>query len=172
MTTPRTSVTSRTRLFIPFIILSDSDDEDTTLPVVSAPLSPDYVSASPDYSPDSELDSEPAEDDLLDEDLTETAESLQTQTAFTSFVQPPFIRLSPLTASPSSPPPLLLPSSFLNRSRSPSPPIPLETMTLRARVETLEQQDMVTQDSLRIIRDRITVLQLRAVAAEQQATNL
>ncbi|GKD14202.1 hypothetical protein Tco_1198609 [Tanacetum coccineum] len=40
MTTPRTPVTSRTRIFIPFIILPDSKDEDTTLPVRSAPLPP------------------------------------------------------------------------------------------------------------------------------------
>ncbi|GJV63440.1 hypothetical protein Tco_1474268 [Tanacetum coccineum] len=47
-----------------------------------------------------------------------------------------------------------------------------EIMALRARVETLEQQDRVTRDSLRIARGRITRLQLRAVAAEQQATDL
>ncbi|GJS13079.1 hypothetical protein Tco_0407551 [Tanacetum coccineum] len=74
MTTPHTSVTSRTRIFIPLIILSDSKDEDTTLPVVYAPLSPDYVPALPDYSPDSDLDSKPVEDDSPDVDLTETGE--------------------------------------------------------------------------------------------------
>ncbi|GKA30681.1 hypothetical protein Tco_0716986 [Tanacetum coccineum] len=129
-----------------------------------APLSLDYVPASPD--------SEPEEDDSSDKDLAETVESLQTQNALTSFVQPPFIRLSPLAASPSSPPPLVLPSSSRKRSKSPSPPLPPETVTLRARVETLEQHDMVTRDSLRIARDRITLLQLRAVAAKQQATDL
>nr|GFC81866.1 hypothetical protein [Tanacetum cinerariifolium] len=34
-------------------------DEDATLPVVSAPLSPDYVPDSPDYSLDSDSDFEP-----------------------------------------------------------------------------------------------------------------
>nr|GEU92612.1 hypothetical protein [Tanacetum cinerariifolium] len=47
-----------------------------------------------------------------------------------------------------------------------------ENVALRARVETLKQQDRVTQDSLSIARGRITRLQLRAVAAKQQATNL
>ncbi|GJU01536.1 hypothetical protein Tco_1111874 [Tanacetum coccineum] len=40
MTTPRTPVTSHARIFIPFIILPDSKDADTTLPVRSAPLPP------------------------------------------------------------------------------------------------------------------------------------
>ncbi|GJZ74508.1 hypothetical protein Tco_0638973 [Tanacetum coccineum] len=43
MSTPRTSVTSHTRLFIPFIILSDFENEDTTLPVVFAPSPPDRM---------------------------------------------------------------------------------------------------------------------------------
>nr|GFA02426.1 hypothetical protein [Tanacetum cinerariifolium] len=47
-----------------------------------------------------------------------------------------------------------------------------ETVTLCARVETLKQDDEVTRDSLRITRSRITLLQLRVVAAEQQATYL
>ncbi|GJV95535.1 hypothetical protein Tco_1547112 [Tanacetum coccineum] len=84
MTTPRTPVTSRTRIFIAFIILPDSKDEDTILPVKSAP----------------------------------------------------------------------------------------EIVALSARVETLEQQNRVTRVSLRIATGRITLLQLRAVAAEQQATDL
>ncbi|GJT06207.1 hypothetical protein Tco_0840669 [Tanacetum coccineum] len=37
MTTPRTPITSRTRIFIAFIILPDSTDEDTILPIKSAP---------------------------------------------------------------------------------------------------------------------------------------
>nr|GEW41723.1 retrovirus-related Pol polyprotein from transposon TNT 1-94 [Tanacetum cinerariifolium] len=40
MSTSHTLVTSRTRIFIPFIILPDSEDEDTTLPVRSALLPP------------------------------------------------------------------------------------------------------------------------------------
>ncbi|GJX24399.1 hypothetical protein Tco_0228844 [Tanacetum coccineum] len=83
MTTPRPSVTPHTRVLIPFIILSNADDEVTTLPVRPAPLSPDYVPASPDYSPDSDSDSKPIKDDSLDKDLTETSESPHTQTALT-----------------------------------------------------------------------------------------
>ncbi|GKD46316.1 hypothetical protein Tco_1270961 [Tanacetum coccineum] len=95
MPTPRASVTSCTRLFIPYIILSYSEDEDATLTIVFAPLSLDYVSASPDYSLDSDSDFKPAEDDSSDEDLTKTVESLQTQTALTPVVQPPPTRSLP-----------------------------------------------------------------------------
>ncbi|GKB42541.1 hypothetical protein Tco_0887483 [Tanacetum coccineum] len=216
MSTPHISITSRTRLFIPLIILSDSKDEDTTLPVVSAP-SLDRVSTLFGYSPDSDLDSEPTEDDSSDEDMIETAESPQTRTALTSFVQPPLVRQSPSATSPSLPPPSVLPSSSHKRSRSPSPPLSLvsppppppppvalvalmlvlpmdelsperiesveddvetlrarlayaeyENVALRVKVETLEQHNEVTRDLLKIAKGRITLLQLRAVAAEQQ----
>nr|GEW44004.1 hypothetical protein [Tanacetum cinerariifolium] len=40
MTTPRSPDTSRTRIFISFIILPDYEDEDTTLPIRSALLPP------------------------------------------------------------------------------------------------------------------------------------
>ncbi|GKB37004.1 hypothetical protein Tco_0881946 [Tanacetum coccineum] len=86
MITPRPSVTPRAGVPIPFIILSNSHDEVTTLPVRHAPPSPDYVPALPDYSPDSDLNSDPSEDDSPDQDETETAESLPTQTALTSIV--------------------------------------------------------------------------------------
>ncbi|GJZ64561.1 hypothetical protein Tco_0620982 [Tanacetum coccineum] len=213
MTTPRTPVTLRARIYIPFITMSDYEDEDTTLPVRSAPLSPDYVLASPDYSlsivicTKEEFYRNSFEDgvgvggdyacltisviltpDSPNEDQTEAAESLHTQTALTPVVQPPPIRplptssaivllprqeipLPPSTTSPSSPLPSLLPSStqtlhaILASAKQ-------ETVTLRARVETLEQHDEVTRDSLRIARGRITRLQLRAVATEQHVTEL
>nr|GEX84018.1 reverse transcriptase domain-containing protein [Tanacetum cinerariifolium] len=97
-----------------------------------------------------------------------------------------------------SPPLLLLPSSSRKRSRSPSPSLPTavppppehiesigddketlcaslayamqETMTLRARVRSLEQHDLVTRESLRIARGRITRSQLQAEYAEQEET--
>ncbi|GJR19949.1 zinc knuckle CX2CX4HX4C containing protein, partial [Tanacetum coccineum] len=47
-----------------------------------------------------------------------------------------------------------------------------ETVTLRARVESLEQHDVVTRDSLRTAKGRITRLQVRAVYAEQEASEL
>ncbi|GJZ97450.1 hypothetical protein Tco_0669903 [Tanacetum coccineum] len=47
-----------------------------------------------------------------------------------------------------------------------------ETMTLHARVGSLEQHDMVTRESLKIARGRITRSQLRAEYAEQEVREL
>ncbi|GJT47571.1 hypothetical protein Tco_0956286 [Tanacetum coccineum] len=47
-----------------------------------------------------------------------------------------------------------------------------ENVALRVKVETLEQHNEVTRDLLKIAKGRITLLQLRAVAAEQQVINL
>ncbi|GKF61801.1 hypothetical protein Tco_0181855, partial [Tanacetum coccineum] len=77
-TTPGPSVTPHAGVLITFIILSDPDDKVTTLSVRHAPPSPDYVQASPYYSPDLDLDSNPSEDDSLGDDLTKTVESLYT----------------------------------------------------------------------------------------------
>nr|GEU59896.1 hypothetical protein [Tanacetum cinerariifolium] len=74
MSTSRPHVTSRTRIFVSISILSDYEDDDTTLPVVSTPSSPDRVPASSGYSPDSDSNSAPTEDDSSNEDLSETAE--------------------------------------------------------------------------------------------------
>ncbi|GKB08138.1 hypothetical protein Tco_0836422 [Tanacetum coccineum] len=86
-----------TRSSIPYIILTDSEIEDATLAVVPAPLSLDYVPASPDYTSDSNSDSEPfkedpqeanpdeyseeelSEDDSSDEDPIETDGLFQAQ---------------------------------------------------------------------------------------------
>ncbi|GKA71819.1 hypothetical protein Tco_0778035 [Tanacetum coccineum] len=75
MPTSYTYVTSYTRHFIPYIILTDFEDDTTS--DVSAPLSLDHVSASSGYSSDFDSDSELTKDDLLDEDLIKTAESLR-----------------------------------------------------------------------------------------------
>ncbi|GKD06406.1 reverse transcriptase domain-containing protein, partial [Tanacetum coccineum] len=133
----------------------------TTLPVRPAPPSPDYVLASPDYSPDSDLDFDSSEDDSPDEDMIKTAESLLTQTTLTLVVHPPPSLLSsssspPLSLFPSSSslPPSLLPSpsssppSSRKRSRSPSPPpspsylttTTRDVETLHARAEAAEQR--------------------------------
>ncbi|GKF85653.1 hypothetical protein Tco_0253480, partial [Tanacetum coccineum] len=72
--TPFSVTTPRAGVFAPFVIISDSDDENATLPVRSA-------SPSQDRTPDLygyQLDSS---DDSSDEDLSETADSLHTQTA-------------------------------------------------------------------------------------------
>ncbi|GJR06976.1 hypothetical protein Tco_0529960 [Tanacetum coccineum] len=171
-------------------------------------------------------------DDSSDEDLSETAKSLHTQTASTSVIHPPPTRslliilafarrpgkeismplgyraaidrlriASPSTYHPPlpseipslSPPPSLLPSLSRKRSTSPSPPLPSsvspllppttvpsppdhiesigddietlcaslasvmqETMTFRARVGSLKQHDVITRESLRTTRGRLT----------------
>ncbi|GKE70688.1 reverse transcriptase domain-containing protein, partial [Tanacetum coccineum] len=158
-------------------------------------------------------------DDSSDEDLSETAKSLHTQTALTSVAtEKPWIdgelHHHPLLASEipslssppslltssSSPPPSLLPSSSHKRSRSPSPSLPTivpplpkhiesvgddietldaslalamkETMTLRAKFGSIEQHDVITRESLRITRGRLTRSHLRAEYAEQEVREL
>ncbi|GKB74775.1 hypothetical protein Tco_0936187, partial [Tanacetum coccineum] len=69
MPTSHTSVMSRDGLFIMYIIFSDFEDEDNTLPVVSTPSSLDRVLTSSSYSPNSDSNSEPTEDDSSNEDL-------------------------------------------------------------------------------------------------------
>ncbi|GKA66440.1 hypothetical protein Tco_0766248 [Tanacetum coccineum] len=85
MTTPRSipfpATTPRARVFTPFVIISDFDDEITTLPVRLAPPSPDHTPNLYGYPLDSGDDSS--------EDVSESVESLHTQTALTSVVHPP-----------------------------------------------------------------------------------
>ncbi|GKB61242.1 hypothetical protein Tco_0917428 [Tanacetum coccineum] len=81
-------VSSRAGPFILYIILTNFEDEDDTLPAVLAPLLPDYT-------PDSNSDSKLTKDDSSNEDLIVTDEPLQAQTALTPFVQPPPTRLLP-----------------------------------------------------------------------------
>ncbi|GJU96812.1 hypothetical protein Tco_1321568 [Tanacetum coccineum] len=95
MTTPRLipfpASTPRAGVFAPFVIISYSYDEINTLPVRPAPPSPDPTPALYGYPLDSG-------DDSSDEDLSETVDSLYTQTASTSVVRPPPTR--PLPTSP------------------------------------------------------------------------
>nr|GEX23920.1 hypothetical protein [Tanacetum cinerariifolium] len=92
MTTPRPTpfpvATPCIRVFTPFVIVSDSDDEITTLPVRPTPPSPDHTPTLYGYPLN-------FGDDSSDEDLSETAESLNTQTASTSIVHPPPTRSLP-----------------------------------------------------------------------------
>ncbi|GJT53462.1 hypothetical protein Tco_0988516 [Tanacetum coccineum] len=74
--TPFPTTTPRAGVLIPFVIISNSDDEITTLPVRPAPPSSDHIPALFGYPLDSG-------DNSSDEDLSETAESLHTQTAST-----------------------------------------------------------------------------------------
>ncbi|GJU42442.1 hypothetical protein Tco_1195399 [Tanacetum coccineum] len=58
----------------PYIILTDSEVEDATLALAPAPLSLEYVPASPDYTPDSDSDSEPFEEDPQEANKDEYSE--------------------------------------------------------------------------------------------------
>ncbi|GJZ15122.1 hypothetical protein Tco_0550799, partial [Tanacetum coccineum] len=86
MTTPRpipfSATTPRAGVCTPFVIIFDSDDEVTTLPVRPTPPSPDCKPALYGYPLD-------FGDDSLDKDLSVTAESLHTQSASTSVVHSP-----------------------------------------------------------------------------------
>ncbi|GJT19930.1 hypothetical protein Tco_0878636 [Tanacetum coccineum] len=100
MSTPCNSITSCTELFISLIIMSDSEDEDTTVLVVSAPSSPDRMPASSGYSPDFDLDSEPTKYDSSDEDLMKTAEltlDLDCFDIICSATIHPFVTISSIT---------------------------------------------------------------------------
>nr|GEY03872.1 hypothetical protein [Tanacetum cinerariifolium] len=64
----------RTSSSILCIIMTDSKAVDVTFPVAPASLSPHYVPALRDYTPDSDLDSEPFEEDPKEADLKESSE--------------------------------------------------------------------------------------------------
>ncbi|GJY29409.1 hypothetical protein Tco_0405176 [Tanacetum coccineum] len=195
MTTPRPipfpATTPRAGVLVSFVIISDSGDKITTLPIRPAPPLSDRIPALHGYPLDSG-------DDSSDEDLSETSESLHTQTTSTSVVHPPSTR--PLPTS------LALPVDRERRSRChyaiesplPSPPIEIpsplehvksvgddietlraslpftiqETMTLHDRIGLFEQHDVITRDSLRIARGRITLSELQVVYAEQEVREL
>nr|GEY74515.1 hypothetical protein [Tanacetum cinerariifolium] len=170
MTTPFPATTLCAGVLVSFIILSSFDDEITTLPVKLAPSSLDYVPDSLDYSPDSDLDPNFSKGDSLNEDVIKTTETPHTHIASTSVLHPlpsllsssssPPSSLLPLSSSPSSSlrSPSLLPLFSYKRPRLPSP-LPL-------------QHDVVTRGSLRISRDRITRLYLRAMYAELEVKEL
>nr|GEX77605.1 hypothetical protein [Tanacetum cinerariifolium] len=82
---PFSTSTPRARVFTLFVIISDSGDEITTLPIRPAPSSLDRTPALYGYLLDSG-------DDSSDEDRSETAKSLYTQTASTLVVHPPSTR--------------------------------------------------------------------------------
>ncbi|GJS31619.1 hypothetical protein Tco_0492239 [Tanacetum coccineum] len=73
------ATTPRAGLFTPFVMISNSDNEITTLPMRSVPQSPDHTPALYVYPLNSG-------DDSSDEDLSDTAKSLYTQSASTSVV--------------------------------------------------------------------------------------
>ncbi|GKE00052.1 hypothetical protein Tco_1388035 [Tanacetum coccineum] len=85
MTTPRPkpfpATTPRAGVLISFVIISDSDNEITTLSVRPTPSSSDRIPALSGYPLESG-------DDSSDKDLSETAKSLPAQTALTLVVHP------------------------------------------------------------------------------------
>nr|GEV65200.1 reverse transcriptase domain-containing protein [Tanacetum cinerariifolium]GEW84283.1 reverse transcriptase domain-containing protein [Tanacetum cinerariifolium]GEW85471.1 reverse transcriptase domain-containing protein [Tanacetum cinerariifolium] len=214
MTTPRPTpfptTTPRVGVLVSFVIISDHDDEITTLPVRPVPSSPDRTLALYGYQLD-------YGDDSSDEDLSETAEDLDAtrlqsshglmesyitfHLSSTIYIRYIIIIITTTTLD------IIIftttitfTSSSRKRSRSPSPsppsaPLPppehiesvgddietlrtslassmRETMILRAIVGLLEQHNVVTRDSLRIVRGRITWSELRAVYAEQEVREL
>ncbi|GKF20434.1 hypothetical protein Tco_0069072, partial [Tanacetum coccineum] len=114
------------------------------------------------------------------------------ETPHSTSTSPPRKRLRVLIySSPSSaslsPPPSFGPSR--KRCRLPTPPLPASTamsllhtdlvplrkreiVALHARVRAVEQQDEISQDSLGIVRDMISILQFRAETAEHRITEL
>ncbi|GJS80585.1 hypothetical protein Tco_0730466 [Tanacetum coccineum] len=137
MTTPRPTpfpaTTPRAKVFAPFVIISNSDDEITTLPVRPAPPSPTPTSALYGYRLDSD-------DDSSDEDLRkEISMPLGYRAAMGRWRAAPSSTFHPLlpseipssSSSPpsllpssTSPPTSLLPSTSRKRPTSPSPPLP------------------------------------------------
>ncbi|GKB52254.1 hypothetical protein Tco_0903007 [Tanacetum coccineum] len=130
MTTPRPTPFSTTapsaEVVTPFVIISDSDDEITTLPIRPAPPSPDRKPVLYGYPLDFGQDSS-------DEDLSKTAKSLHTQTALTLVVHPP-----PTRSLPSSPTLAKLPSSSHKRSRPLSPSLLPSVPPLVEHIESVE----------------------------------
>ncbi|GJW82832.1 hypothetical protein Tco_0482443 [Tanacetum coccineum] len=135
--TPFLAITPRARVFTPFVIISDSDGE---IPVRPAPPSPDHTPALYGYPLDSG-------DDSLDEDLSETDESLHTQTALTLVVHPPptqSLSTSPVLANQPGkdiPMPKQSPLSPLLPPSKPPPPGHIESVgdNIEASIRNLER---------------------------------
>nr|GEW36291.1 hypothetical protein [Tanacetum cinerariifolium] len=136
MTTPRlTSFPTTTPCagaFAPFVIISDSKDEITTLPVRPAPPSPDQTPTWYGYPLNSS-------DDSSNEDLSETAKSLHTQTASTSRSRSP----SPSLPTTIPPPPEHIESfgDDIETMHAGLASAMQEMMALHARFGSLEQHD-------------------------------
>nr|GEW32986.1 hypothetical protein [Tanacetum cinerariifolium] len=165
MTTPRPTpfppTTPCARVLIPFVIISDSNDEITTLPVRPAQSSSDRIPALSGYPLD-------FGDDSSDEDLSDTAESLPAQTASTSiaFTITTTISITITTttttttitttvAVPLTPEHIEPVGDDIKTQRASLASTMQDMMSLRTRVGLLEQHNVVTRDSLRIARGRI-----------------
>ncbi|GKB73481.1 hypothetical protein Tco_0934893 [Tanacetum coccineum] len=186
--TPFLATTPCARVLISFVIISDSDDKITTLPVRPAPPSSDCIPVVSGYPLD-------YGDDSSDEDLSETAESPYTLTASTSVVHLPPTRPLPtslafarrpgkkilipppsLLPSLSSPPPSLLPSSSRKRSISPPPPLlpvvspsPLSLPPLPLPSPALIPPPL---EHLESVRDDVETMRVSLVSAMQETMTL
>ncbi|GJS58125.1 hypothetical protein Tco_0652909 [Tanacetum coccineum] len=144
--------------------------EITTLPVRPAPPSPDRTLALYGYPLD-------FGDDSSDQDMSYKAAMNRWRAALSSTCHPLLLSEIPSLSSPpslltsSSLPPSLLPSSSQTLRASLASAMQ-EMMTPRARVGSLKQHDMVTRESLRITRGRLTRSQLRSEYAEQEVREL
>ncbi|GJV89610.1 hypothetical protein Tco_1533548 [Tanacetum coccineum] len=181
MTTPRPTpfpaTTPRAGVLVPFVIISDSDDEITTLPVRPAPPSSDCIPALSGYPLD-------YGDDSSDEDLSETAESLRTQTPLTLIVHPPSTRDLPTSPAFAHRPgkEILMPLGYraaMDRWRA-APPSTFgddietlraslasamqETMTLHARIRAEYAEQEVRELREFRVTDRLEILELHSQA--------
>ncbi|GJZ36231.1 hypothetical protein Tco_0582048 [Tanacetum coccineum] len=188
MTTPRPilfpATTPRAGVLVLFVIISDSNDEITTLPVRPAPPSSDRIPDLSGFPLDSDDDS--SNEDLRKEismPLGYIAVMDRWKAAPPSTGHPLLPSEIPSSSSPpsllsssSSPPPSLSPSSSLGDDietlHASLESAMQETMTLRAKVRLLKQHNVVTQELLRIARGMITWSQLRAEYAEQKVKQL
>nr|GEZ88315.1 hypothetical protein [Tanacetum cinerariifolium] len=175
--TPFPATTPRAGVLVPFVIISNSDDEITTLPIRPAPPSSNCRPALSGYPLDSG-------DDSSDDDLSETKGDLdgtRLQSSHGSMKSCTTIHLSSTTSIRDT---IIIFTTttaltiiiftiaitftilvFLASAMQ-------ETMTLRVRVRLLEQHDVFIQDSLRIERGGITWSQLRTEYAEQEVREL
>ncbi|GKB55184.1 hypothetical protein Tco_0905937 [Tanacetum coccineum] len=186
MTTPRLTpfpaISLLARVFTSFVIISDSNNEITTLPVRPAPPSPDCTLALYGYPLDSG-------DDSSDENLSETAKSLHTHTTSTSVVHPLQTRPLPtslaycLSTGKRDLDATRLQSSHgsmencitihlddIETLRASLAFVMQETMTPRARVGSLEQHDVVTRESVRITIGRLEMAKLQSRARDLEVS--
>ncbi|GKF36397.1 hypothetical protein Tco_0113155, partial [Tanacetum coccineum] len=144
MTTPRPThfpaTTPRAGVFASFVIISDSNNKITTLPVIHAPPSQDRTPSLYGYPLDSGNDS-------LDEDLKQPWFDGESHRHPLFLSEIPSSSSSPPSFLPSSssPPLSLLPSSSHKRSRSPSPLLPPPT-----RRDIIPEADMPPRKKARV----------------------
>nr|GEX72203.1 hypothetical protein [Tanacetum cinerariifolium] len=188
----------RTSSSILCIIMTDSKAVDVTFPVAPASLSPHYVPALRDYTPDSDLDSEPFEEDPKEADLKESLHpngSLMMLTlrkrVHTPITLSPAIeaaiaeeivvpprkraRLSPSAASPSTPSsPPALPLSLPYHMLPPRKRFRMTPLQIEATEETFKETPTETTAPTRlrkreVLLERIETLELEVDTLHNRA---